>query len=250
MPWVKWDTILGPFESGGLKAKNLALLGKWWWRFRIEKDAFWVQVIKSIHGRDGGLGLSGSNHTCNNGSTWNGIINLNNELMKFDINFANPLNSDENATVAARITKHNDSWEFSWDWCRDRGRSLTELHSLINLFADFKYGKKEKDTWAWSMQSNGTFSTSLLTELVNKKLLQPNIADTETLPEKIGVFIWRALRNMLPVRKELDKRGIDLDSVRCPICDNDIPVSVTLLIKMDKVDTSLYASNTTMIIER
>ncbi|GJZ53993.1 hypothetical protein Tco_0608878 [Tanacetum coccineum] len=39
-----------------LRAKNLALLGKWWERFRKEGGSLWVRVVKSIHGTSGGLG--------------------------------------------------------------------------------------------------------------------------------------------------------------------------------------------------
>ena len=59
MAWVKWERVISSFEDGGLnigslKVKNLALLGKWWWRFRNERDALWCRLIKSIHGLDGG----------------------------------------------------------------------------------------------------------------------------------------------------------------------------------------------------
>lgn len=43
-------------EVGSLKAANYGRLGKWWWRFKQEKEALWVKVIKSTYGRDGGLG--------------------------------------------------------------------------------------------------------------------------------------------------------------------------------------------------
>ncbi|XP_071719423.1 uncharacterized protein [Rutidosis leptorrhynchoides] len=36
------------------------------------------------------------------------------------------------------------------------------------------------------------------------------------LPQKVGIFVWRAKRKRIPVRDELSKRGIDLDSVLCP----------------------------------
>ncbi|GKE77279.1 hypothetical protein Tco_1543399, partial [Tanacetum coccineum] len=56
--WVKWNSIPASFEDrglnmGSLRAENLALLGKWWWRFRTEGGGFWVKVIKSIHGACG-----------------------------------------------------------------------------------------------------------------------------------------------------------------------------------------------------
>ncbi|GJR04596.1 hypothetical protein Tco_0527580 [Tanacetum coccineum] len=62
LSWVKWDSVLTSFGEGGLnigslRAKNLDLFGKWWWRFRREGGSLWVRVIKSIHGDIGGLGV-------------------------------------------------------------------------------------------------------------------------------------------------------------------------------------------------
>ncbi|XP_071725720.1 uncharacterized protein [Rutidosis leptorrhynchoides] len=91
--WVKWETILSSYEKGGfnigsLKAKNLALLGKWWWRFRVEENAFWVKVIKSIYGRDGGLGFTSSRVDAGNNSVWGAIIDVEKHFTKLNINFA------------------------------------------------------------------------------------------------------------------------------------------------------------------
>ncbi|GKB30408.1 reverse transcriptase domain, reverse transcriptase zinc-binding domain protein, partial [Tanacetum coccineum] len=40
------------------------------------------------------------------------------------------------------------------------------------------------------------------------------------IPRNVNVFVWRALRGRLSVWTELDKKGIDLDSLLCPGCDN------------------------------
>ncbi|XP_071706111.1 uncharacterized mitochondrial protein AtMg00310-like [Rutidosis leptorrhynchoides] len=58
--WVKWENVINSYGNGGLnfgslKGKNLALLGKWWWRFKTETESFWVKVISSIYGSCGGL---------------------------------------------------------------------------------------------------------------------------------------------------------------------------------------------------
>ena len=52
---VKWATICTPIASGDLgiikvRLFNEALLGKWLWRFGMERAAFWRQVIAVKYG--------------------------------------------------------------------------------------------------------------------------------------------------------------------------------------------------------
>jgi hypothetical protein len=47
---VKWDMMCSPYSHGSLAIKNLrrfneSLLGKWLWRFGVEREAFWRKVI-------------------------------------------------------------------------------------------------------------------------------------------------------------------------------------------------------------
>ena len=42
------------------------------------------------------------------------------------------------------------------------------------------------------------------------------------VPIKVNVFLWRAMINKLPSRVNLDRRGIDVDSLLCPICLGDL----------------------------
>ena len=44
----------GGLNIASLLVANLGLAGKWWWRFYRENDAFWVIIVKSIHGDKGG----------------------------------------------------------------------------------------------------------------------------------------------------------------------------------------------------
>ncbi|GJY83743.1 reverse transcriptase domain-containing protein [Tanacetum coccineum] len=42
------------------------------------------------------------------------------------------------------------------------------------------------------------------------------------LPIKVNILTWRVMNRRIPTRTNLDRRGIDLDSVRCPLCDEDL----------------------------
>ncbi|XP_071702841.1 uncharacterized protein [Rutidosis leptorrhynchoides] len=50
------------------------------------------------------------------------------------------------------------------------------------------------------------------------------------VPKKLEVFVWRAVQRRLPSRVELDKRGIDLHTIRCPLCDEDLETIDHILI--------------------
>ncbi|XP_071713432.1 uncharacterized protein [Rutidosis leptorrhynchoides] len=74
-----------------------------------------------------------------------------------------------------------------------------------------------------------------MSDAINSKILVPGPNRLETLknnliPKKVEVFVWRARKKRLAILTELDKRGVDLHSIRCPICDDDVEtVDHTLL---------------------
>ncbi|KAJ0481904.1 hypothetical protein HanIR_Chr13g0647981 [Helianthus annuus] len=54
--WIAWEKVISPVEYGGvrfcsLKDANLAMLAKWWWRFKVEKDGLLRKVIWAIHNK-------------------------------------------------------------------------------------------------------------------------------------------------------------------------------------------------------
>ncbi|GJU76150.1 RNA-directed DNA polymerase, eukaryota, reverse transcriptase zinc-binding domain protein [Tanacetum coccineum] len=53
------------------------------------------------------------------------------------------------------------------------------------------------------------------------------------LPIKVNILCWRIISLRLPRRLSLDYRGVDLDSVRYPICDNDIENEEHLFVHCD-----------------
>ncbi|XP_071714547.1 uncharacterized protein [Rutidosis leptorrhynchoides] len=135
--------------------------------------------------------------------------------------------STPTATVADRLQWMNSASKWTWSWTRQlRGRTLAEFDTLMHLLDGYEFKVDNMDRWSWSMVSNGHFTTKVLSDALQSKILPSNTSGIETLrnnlvPKKVGIFVWRALKGRLPVLFELDKRGIDLHSIRCSLGDDD-----------------------------
>ncbi|XP_071728610.1 uncharacterized protein [Rutidosis leptorrhynchoides] len=96
----------------------------------------------------------------------------------------------KDAKVSDRVSWINEERLFTWHWSRiPLGRNTDDIVALQECVA----GQFQRETD------------------INK-----------LLPQSLGIFNWRVTRRRLPVRIELDKRGIDLHTVRCPLCDEDV----------------------------
>ncbi|KAJ9565965.1 LOW QUALITY PROTEIN: hypothetical protein OSB04_001931 [Centaurea solstitialis] len=86
--WISWNKVLASKEKGGLevgslKALNLALVTKWWWRFKSETDSLWKRVIQSLHGISGGLEVA--NPSGKNTGVWRNILKVHKDFSKVNI---------------------------------------------------------------------------------------------------------------------------------------------------------------------
>jgi len=78
--WINWDTICSKKEDGGLEVWrirefNLALLGKWCWRMRVENRSLWYRVLAGRYGEVGGVIVEDGQF---NSVWWNNLINIKN----------------------------------------------------------------------------------------------------------------------------------------------------------------------------
>ncbi|XP_071718039.1 uncharacterized protein [Rutidosis leptorrhynchoides] len=217
---------MSPYGNGGLNIgslnnKNLALIGKWWWRFKTESGAFWVKIIKSIYGSNGGLFAVRDSHHSLWGNTWSSIIHERfARLYRLEV--------DKNVSVKSRLEWNEAKFGWRWNWCSNpRGRTRGELDDLISLLSSSSFDNNRRDSWKWSLSSNGVFNVCKLSALINEESFGSYASSIATernnlVPKKLEVFVWKAMKRRLPVRIELDKRFIELHSVRCPLCDDDL----------------------------
>ncbi|GJZ47895.1 putative RNA-directed DNA polymerase, eukaryota, reverse transcriptase zinc-binding domain protein [Tanacetum coccineum] len=236
LAWVKWDTLLTSHRDGGLN----------------------IGVTKSIHGVSGGLGSGREWGVHKRGSgIWRDIVTVGVDLEGLGLDFSSSFEGEvgngrdirfwidkwvggvklcdrfprlyhldrrKEGMVADKGNWVDGAWCWKWEWVRDlRGRACKEFEDFQILFQNVVIMFDCRDRWRWTLHKSGDVIVKELTKLVEEKILDVNNGGDATIwnkwvPKKVNIFVWRALKGRLPVHEELDKRGIDLDSILCPSC--------------------------------
>ncbi|GJW33835.1 RNA-directed DNA polymerase, eukaryota, reverse transcriptase zinc-binding domain protein [Tanacetum coccineum] len=118
--------------------------------------------------------------------------------------------------------------DFQWSWYRTPRSpiELQELSGLVELVTHLHL-TNDSDKWTCVLSDSKDFSVrAMRIHISNTTSLLPEVPYrwNNILPSKVNISSWRIFHRRLPTRLNLDKRGIDLDSVLCPIC-NDNPES-------------------------
>ncbi|XP_071713253.1 uncharacterized protein [Rutidosis leptorrhynchoides] len=143
------------------------------------------------------------------------------------------LDQNKEAKVADRVSWHEGGCNFNWQWNRELiGRNRDMLEEMILQIREYFSNNNSNATGTsggcfWLLAANGRFTTKKMNAIILEKVLaheksQPESLKNSLVPKKVEVFIWRARRKRLPSLLELDRRGVDLHSVRCPMCDDDV----------------------------
>ncbi|GJV61362.1 RNA-directed DNA polymerase, eukaryota, reverse transcriptase zinc-binding domain protein [Tanacetum coccineum] len=188
---VKWDNVLASKEKGGLGVSsfytlNRALIFKWIWRFRIQNSFLWARAIKAIHGVDGKIGCP---PTASFSSNWIDIEEpwKDNVPLKSLFPRLYALESVKSITVAAKASQPGVA------------SSLRRMP-----------------------RCSGEFSVASVRNFIDDHTLEDSAPKTrwiKVVPKKINIHAWRVKMDNLPMRFNLSRRGIDLDSIYFPICN-------------------------------
>nr|GEW12929.1 RNA-directed DNA polymerase, eukaryota [Tanacetum cinerariifolium] len=96
-------------------------------------------------------------------------------------------------------------------------QQLTDLATLL----DSVILNNSKDRWYCDLSGDGEFRVKKLRNFIDDKYLPSHTEATrwvKLVPIKVNIFVWRARRDCLPTRTNLEHRGVDLFPVCVEAC--------------------------------
>lgn len=257
--WVDWRKITAPIGDGGLglgslKAQNLALLIKWWWRLLNENNSLWKDVITGVHNLKRKpahfianitsrgvwcniskavkqLKILNIDHTCIfrliPGSHvdilfWKDIWCGNTSFQtKFPALYN--LEKSKGCSLFDRISANG----FTWNW-KHSPASIIELNEIFHLYKEMELVSNlphSKFGFCFLLSSSGEYVVKSMRHLIDSSLITykgPSIFWTNLTPLKVRCFVWRAMLGRIPVQSLLLDRGIASLSQDCVLCHSEV----------------------------
>ncbi|GJY45062.1 reverse transcriptase domain, reverse transcriptase zinc-binding domain protein [Tanacetum coccineum] len=189
------------------------------------------QRAQQTHTRNSGL--AGLMFDGSNVSFWNDLWIGDSKLSSmFPRIFS--LETSKECTVHDRCNNNHGPKSKTWEW-RQPIRGGPEECQLANLLSQIQDVDvvASPDSWECNLDPSKTFTVLALRKKIDSCILG-SIGDptrwNKALPIKINIHIWRLIQDRLPTHCNLDNRGIDIHSKRCPVCDEDLETTQHLFV--------------------
>nr|GEW96398.1 RNA-directed DNA polymerase, eukaryota [Tanacetum cinerariifolium] len=85
-----------------------------------------------------------------------------------------------------------------------------------------------KDRWVWSLEGCREFSVASVRKVLDDRSLLVVSSKTRwihAVPIKYNIHAWKVRLDSLPTGLKISKRGMDIESILCPICDKEVESS-------------------------
>ncbi|KAJ9687316.1 hypothetical protein PVL29_015988 [Vitis rotundifolia] len=239
---IRWDVVSRPKELGGLgfektSMRNIALLGKWLWRFPRERNGLWHKVIASIFGThpngwDANMVVRWS-HRC----PWKDIAQVfqdfslfvrlvvgNGERIRFweDLWWGNQTLCSQFADLYRVTSVKNlsvsdvlgNSYPLSWNFNFRRNLTDSEIELLQRLMlflSSVHLSPSLADSRVWYLSSLGLFSVRsfflALSKVSNPILFLPaKFLWSSKAPSKVKALAWLVAHGKVNTNDKLQLR--------------------------------------------
>lgn len=86
-----------------------------------------------------------------------------------------------------------------------------------------------KIPFAWNLDAEGAFSVGNTRKFIDDNNMIHALTATRRskfVPRRANILIWRLRLDRLPLRFSLSKRGCEIDTLNCPICNDGVETSI------------------------
>ncbi|GJT85373.1 RNA-directed DNA polymerase, eukaryota, reverse transcriptase zinc-binding domain protein [Tanacetum coccineum] len=220
LSFVSWNNVLASKDIGAMHGKdgNLSTTTK------SSFPSIWLDIIRELHNlKNKGIDLLGLiKKKIGNGvdtlfweDTWKGDI-----AFKFLYPRIYKLETCKQINVASKLV--HDNVRLSLRRMPRGGVELEQFTDMINSLADLQLPNMQ-DRWFWSLSGSGDFSVASARKIIDSHLLSEvssKFSWRKMVPIKVNILAWKVKLDVLPTRFNLSKRGLDINSILCPICEN------------------------------
>ncbi|CAN1778682.1 Putative ribonuclease H protein At1g65750, partial [Linum perenne] len=256
--WIAWEVVKAPRSKGGLgfqdlKSLNTALLGKWAWRFAVERNAWWRSLMIAKCGGGKSEWQACWNEGAAGCSMWRWIILFSSFFWQhgfldpgggwcdfwFDFWVRGVRLCDSFPRIAAAAINSVSSvyevcfsdtgrcWNISL-FTSLRGGALLEWQQLLELLEALpaNYISAGPAAVVWPLERSGTFSISSMRNVLVARRY-PLLVDfpreviwEKAAPPKIQTFLWMNWHRRIATIDNLQRRGMVLVNW-CVLCTKE-----------------------------
>ncbi|GKC74670.1 RNA-directed DNA polymerase, eukaryota [Tanacetum coccineum] len=216
----------GGLGVSSLFALNRALLLKWVWRFRYDRNSLWTRFIKALYGNSGSIETPSK---VAYSSTWLNIVTkfsmLKNQGMDLLSFMKKKVGDGQDTFFLGGADKMNHNvLGFSLRRAPRDGVEMEQFRDMIAILEGVELPAMH-DRWIWSLVGSGEFSVASARKFIDDHRLTGSPHKTrwvKVVPIKINVMAWKVRFDFLPTRLNLSRRGLELQSILCPNCNKEV----------------------------
>nr|GEU99436.1 RNA-directed DNA polymerase, eukaryota, reverse transcriptase zinc-binding domain protein [Tanacetum cinerariifolium] len=210
--WVKWKSVLASKEKGGLGVGKVSKAGSrsCWRNIVNEVRILSNQGIKVLDYM--WIKLGNEESTAFWDDNWIG-----GKVLKYSFPRIYALETEKEVIVNSKMS--DTMLENSLRRGIRGGVEQVQFNELSDMLQSVSL-MPYSDRWVWSLEGSGEFSVASIRKIIDDNHL--SIVDTRNLwikyvPIKVNVLAWKIKIKALPTMFNISRRGIDVDSILCPI---------------------------------
>ncbi|RVW16104.1 hypothetical protein CK203_079054 [Vitis vinifera] len=219
-PKVGEDSKRLPLGGRSFPKLNKALLGKWCWRFALEQDSLWKQVIVENYGEKEGGWCFGASREGYGVGLWKAIRN---RWMEFSKRMAFKAFPSLYSLASSR-----DTWVAQlWDQSEDLGHwnpvftrlnndwEMEEVEAFFKRLHGQALRSDDEDVMSWRVSNKGFFTVkffySSLVPCIGREF-PSSLVWNPWVPKRVRFFAWEAIWGRILTMDQLKRRGWILPS--------------------------------------